>query len=243
MVTKNKLLLSFLAMAFRDILRPRIISVLLLPFLGSALFWGTLTYFLWGWLTGLGLALFQTGIIQSLVQTFSAYFTIGHDPFVLFTKLFFILGIIVPLALISALLITSIFLVPIVVEEIRKTDFPNLIKKSNSIFAGTTATLSLSAKYFFSWLGTIPLWLIIPGGNIIVPFLLLSWFNSRLFTWEVMVEITSKEETKIFIKNHSSDLWILGLFTSILYFIPVLNFIAPVITAATFSRYCLKESA
>lgn len=235
---QKKPILYFLVMAFRDILRPRIISLLLLPFLGSAIFWGGLTYFLWGWLSSLGVAFFQTAFTQAIVEFLSAYITISPDPFVWFTKFFFILGVIIPLALISALIITSIFLVPIVVEEIRKTDFPTLVKKSNSIFTGTTATLSLSAKYFFSWLGTIPLWFFIPGGNVIVPYLLLSWFNSRLFTWEVMMEMATKEDTRIFVKNNSTDLWVMGLLTSVLYFIPVLNFIAPVITAAAFSRYC-----
>lgn len=236
-------MLYFLVMAFRDVLRPRVLALLVFPFIGSLLFWGTITYLLWGWLAGLGVALFQTGVVQSIVQFLSAYFVIGHGPFVFLTNFFFVFAVIIPLALITYILLTSIFLVPVLVEEIRKADFPTLVKKSNSIFAGTTASLSLSAKYFFSWVGTIPLWAIVPGGNIIVPFLLLSWFNSRLFTWEVMVELTGKEETKTFLKNHSAPLWGLGLLTSLLYFVPLLNFIAPVITAAAFSRYCLRCQA
>lgn len=228
-------------MAFKDILRPKIISIIILPFIASMFFWGMITYVFWGWLTGLGIDLFQSAFIQSILKFISTYIVIGHDPFIFLTKFFFIVGIVFPLALITYLLLTSIFLVPVIVEEIRRSDFPSLIKKSNSIFAGTTASLSLSAKYFFCWLGTIPLWPIIPGGSIIVPFLLLSWFNSRLFTWEVMVEISTKEETNVFLKNHTAALWSLGFLTSILYFVPVLNFIAPVITAAAFSRYFLRN--
>lgn len=238
---KNKPILYFFLTAFKDILRPKIIGFLLAPFVGSILIWGSLTYFLWGWLTGLGVTLFQTTLVQSVVGFLSSYLTISHDPFIFFTKFFFILAVILPLSLITALIITSIFLVPIVVEEIRKTDFPLLVKKSSSIFSGTTATLSISAKYLFSWIGTLPLWFLFPGANIIVPYLLLSWFNSRLFTWEVMVEISTDADTKKFIQNHSANLWILGLLTSILYFVPVLNFIAPVLTAAAFSRYCLAN--
>jgi hypothetical protein len=226
-------------MAFRDILRPKILSILILPFFGAMVFWGAITYLFWGWLTGLGVTLFQTDIIQWVVKLLSNYMAIGHEPFVFFTKFFFVLGIIFPLAIITYLLLTSIFLVPVIVEDIRKKDFPLLVRKSSSIFTGTTASLSLSAKYFFMWVGTIPLWPVIPAGNIIVPFLLLSWFNSRLFTWEVMVEISSKVETKAFIQQHSRPLWILGLLTSVMYFIPILNFIAPVVIAAAFSRYCL----
>ena len=238
---KNKPILYFFLTAFKDILRPKIVGLLLTPFIGSILFWGSLTYFLWGWLTNLGILLFQTSLIQSMIDLLSSYLIIGHDPFVFFTKFFFILAVILPLSLITALIITSIFLVPIVVEELRKTDFPSLVKKSNSIFSGTTATLSISAKYFSSWIGTLPLWFLFPGANLIVPYLLLSWFNSRLFTWEVMIEISTNTETKEFIQNHFINLWSLGLLTSILYFIPILNFIAPVLTAAAFSRYCLAN--
>ena len=228
-------------MAFRDIFRPKIISILILPLIGALIFWGTITYLFWEKLTGLGVTLFQTELIQTIVKLISNHVVIGHDPFVFAAKFFFILCIILPLIIITYLLFTSIFLVPVIVEDIRKTDFSSLNKKSNSIFTGTTASLSLSAKYLFIWVGTSPFWLIIPGGSIVIPFLLLTWFNSRLFTWEVMLEISSKEETKNFINNHSSALWALGFLTSFLYFIPLLNLIAPVITAAAFSRYCLRN--
>lgn len=237
----KKHLFYFLISAFKDILRPRIISIVIMPFIGSFLVWGIITYFLWGWLTSLGVSLYNVGWIQSAVLWLKEYVVISEDPFVFLTTFGITLGVILPLALISALLITSIFLVPVIVDEIRKIDFPTLLKKSNSIFAGTGASLSLSAKYFFTWVGTLPLWVIIPGGNIIIPFLLLAWFNSRLFTWEVLIEIADKNEVKLFIKNQRWELFGLGLITAFLYFIPFVNFIAPVLTAASFSRYCLNR--
>lgn len=239
-ITKKSLLYFFFK-AFKDILKPRIISVVIMPFLFSFVAWGILTYFLWGWMEGLGIAFYNFDWVQSFVAWLNAYFTLSQDPFIWITTLGVTLGVILPLAFITALLLTSIFLVPVVVDEIRKADFPTLIKKSNSIFAGTTASISLSAKYFFTWVGTLPLWLIIPGGKIVIPFLLLAWFNSMLFTWEVLVEVADTQEVKLFIKKHRWELFSLGLLTSTLYFVPVLNFGAPVITAACFSRYCLNR--
>lgn len=239
-ITKKSILYFFL-ISFKDILKPRIISVVVMPFLASFLFWGLLTYFFWAQISGLGLMLYNAAWMQTILTWFSDYFIISSDPFIWITSLAITLGVILPLAFISALLLTSIFLVPVIVEEIRKTDFPTLMKKSNSVFVGTTASISLSAKYFFSWVGTLPLWIILPGGSVIIPFLLLSWFNSMLFTWEVMIEVASKEETKIFIKKNKLELFGLGLLTSLLYFVPFLNFIAPVITAVCFSRFCLSR--
>ena len=178
-----------------------------------------------------------------MVKPLSSYVIIGDGPFVFFTKFFFILGVLLPLTLMTYLLLTSIFLVPVILEDIINTAFHKLIKKSSSIFTGTTVSFLLSGKYLLMWIGTIPLWPIIPGGSVIVPFLLLSWFNSRLFAFEVMGEISSSEDTKAFIHNHSKALWGLGFLTSFLYFIPLLNFIAPVITATAFSRYCLRNQS
>jgi CysZ protein len=238
----KKNILFFILIAFKDIFRPKIVALMLLPFFISALFWGLITYFSWGFFTSLGFAFFESSLVQYFLDLMKNIITFDALPFVWITRLFFVGAVIIPLSLISALTITSILLVPVIVEEIRQNDFPTIIKKSQSLFKGSTTSLSLSAKYFFSWIGTLPLWIIIPGGSLIIPFLLLSWFNSRLFSWEILIELMTVNEAKDFVKIHSTNLWILGLITSVLYFIPVINIIAPVITAASFSRYALAET-
>lgn len=179
--------------------------------------------------------------MQRLVQILSPYFALAADPLVGVTAGAFILVVIVPAALITALFITSVVLVPILVSELRKTDFPDLVKRSNSIFTGTGTSISYSLKYIFAWIGSLPFWVAIPFGAVFIPYLLLAWFNSRLFAWEVMTEIATKEETRAFVKKNSKPLFMLGLLTSFLYYIPVLNFVAPVIVSAAFARFCLSR--
>lgn len=236
-----KLLVPILLRAFKDILKPRILSVIILPFLGSFLLWGLITWMMWDWILNLGFKLYNVGLMQKLVEILAPYFSLSQDPLVAVTAGAFIAVVILPAAFVTALMITSVVLVPILVSELRKTDFPTLIKKSNSIFAGTGVSISYSMKYFFSWIGSLPFWVIIPGGALFIPYLLLSWFNSRLFTWEIMTEIASPEEIKIFVNENSKSLFILGLMTSALYYIPVLNLVAPVIVSAAFARFCLTK--
>lgn len=212
-----------------------------LPFVGSFVLWGLITWALWDWILGLGFNLYNLGIMQGLVKLLSPYFVLTQDLLVSVTAGVFILGVILPAALITALLITSVVLVPVLVSELRKTEFPDVLKKSNSIFTGTATSLSYSAKYIFSWIGSLPFWVAIPFGAVFIPFLLLAWFNSRLFTWEVMTEIATVEETKLFVQQNSKPLFLLGLLTSFLYYIPVLNFVAPVIVSAAFARFCLTR--
>ncbi len=234
-------LIPILISAFKDVLRPKILAVITLPFLGSFVIWGLITWLTWDWILGLGFKLYNLGIMQRLVQILSPYFALSADPLVGVTAGAFILVVIVPAALITALFITSVVLVPILVSELRKTDFPDLVKKSNSIFTGTGTSISYSLKYIFAWIGSLPFWVAIPFGAVFIPYLLLAWFNSRLFAWEVMTEIATKEETRAFVKKNSKPLFMLGLLTSFLYYIPVLNFVAPVIVSAAFARFCLSR--
>ena len=236
-----KMLISVLFKALRDVLRPRILSVIILPFLGSFLIWGLVTWLSWEWILNLGFKLFNLGIMQRMVEMLSPYFVMTQDPLMAVTAAVFIVVVIFPAAIVTALLITSVILVPVLVGELRRTDFPSIIKKSNSMFAGSAKSISYSLKYFFCWVGSLPFWVAIPFGAIFIPFFLLAWFNSRLFTWEVMTEVATVEETKFFIDQNSRSLFVLGILTSVFYYIPFVNLAAPVISSATFARFCLTR--
>lgn len=236
-----KILIPVFLKAFKDILRPKILSVIILPFLGSFVIWGSITWLAWDWILNLGFKLYNLALIQRFIEILSPHFLISQDPLVAVTTGAFILVVILPAAIITALFITSVILVPILVGELRKTDFPDIAKKSNSIFTGTGVSISYSLKYLFAWVGSLPLWVAIPFGPILIPYVLLAWFNSRLFTWEIMTEIASPDEIRVFIKKNSRTLFFLGLLTSILYYIPILNFVAPVIVSAAFARFCLTR--
>jgi CysZ protein len=227
-------------MSLLDILKPRILSLLLLPFFGSFAIWGLVTYLLWDWITGLGLSLYSWIWMQKLVEVLSPLVQFTENPIVAVVATVFILFVIFPAALITALFITSVVLVPALVSELRKKEFPTLVKKSTSIFTGTSVSLAYSIKYFASWIGSLPFWLI-PGGALIVPFLLIAWFNSRLLAWEVLTEVATGDEIKFFVKDYSKKLFILGLMTAPLYYIPVINILAPVVTSSLFARYCLTH--
>ncbi|MFN8847414.1 MAG: EI24 domain-containing protein [Bdellovibrionales bacterium] len=223
-----------------DILKPRILTLLFVPFFGSFAVWGLITFLLWDWITNLGLAMYNLVWMQKLVEVLSPLVQFTENPLIAVVVTVFIVFIIFPAALITALFITSVVLVPALVSELRKKDFPTLVKKSTSIYTGTSVSLAYSVKYFASWVGSLPFWLI-PGGAIIVPFLLIAWFNSRLLAWEVLTEVASKDEINEFINYDSKKLFTLGLMTAPLYYIPIINIIAPVITSSFFARYCLTH--
>lgn len=233
---------SFLA-SLRDILRPRILAVMLVPFFLSAVLWSLVVWLSWDWILNVGFSFYHSPVIQGLVNILSPIFRLTEDPIAFVTVGAFILVVVFPAALITALFITSVLLVPTLVSELRKNEFTQLTKKSSSMFTGTGTSIMYSLKYFATWVATLPLWVIIPGGALIIPLLLVAWFNSRLFAWEVLTEVADKSEIQGFVAQNSRPLFALGLLTAGLYYIPFVNFIAPVITSAAFARFCLKKYA
>lgn len=225
----------------KDLLRPRILAVMFVPFLLSAFVWSLLVWLCWDLILDMGFQLYNSPLIQRLVEMLAPYFALTEDPIAFVTVATFIVLIVIPAALITALILTSILLVPTLVDELRKTDYPGLTKKSNSLFTGTGTSLMYSLKYMASWIVSLPLWLMLPGGALIVPYLLVAWFNSRIFTWEVMTEVADRSEIPGFVSKNSRALLALGLLTALTYYIPVVNLIAPVITSAAFARFCLKR--
>ncbi len=233
---------SLFLSALKDLFRPRVLLALFLPFVFSLGIWTLIAILSWDNINQLIASILQWSAIQSLmsIAPWLTSFLGGTIGFII--KTVFILAVVLPLMAITATILISIFLVPVLVSELRTNQFPNLKKHSSSIFSGTLTTIGFSIKYFFSWLGSVPLWFI-PFGAFIVPFLLLSWFNSRVFTFEVLTEVASKSEIQQFVESHSRTLFILGCLTSLVYWIPGLNLVAPLVASAVFSRYCIGQYA
>lgn len=236
----NHVLTSF-SRSFPDLWNRKVILKLFLPFVLSFVFWSLVTWLGWEWILSLGFKLYNSTLMQGFVTVIAPYFTLTEDPLVAVTAAVFILAVILPSALITAIFVASLILVPIMVESLRSKEFAHLHKKSNSIFAGTGTSLVYSLKYAAMWIATLPLWLIVPGGAILVPFFLLSWFNSRLFAWESLIEVTDPVSARHFLINYTKPLFFLGILTSSLYLIPVLNILAPSLSAAAYARFCLTQ--
>ena len=227
-------------LALKDLLKLRIILAICLPIILSILTWVFVTYFVWDDLHSWSSQFIQLSWMQSLLNSIPSSMNYADHFFAFLFRGLFVVLFILPMAIVTTTILTSLFLVPVLVDEIRKADFPRLVKKSSSLFTGWGTTLSYSLKYFFAWVGSLPLWFV-PFAAVIIPYLLLSWFNSRVFTYEVLIEVAAPEEIKMFTQAHSKSLFGLGLATSFLYSIPFLNFLAPMFTSALFSRYCLTQ--
>ncbi len=221
--------------ALRDLTQPRIIGLILWPVLLATLLWG-------------GLALFFRAPLYAWLQSWLANYGVAGTVFgisfgwlgdTLAVLLFF--ALLLPLINITALLITSVFAMPVLLRYVCEKDFAELeTKRGGNIWASVWNTVAGVTIFCVLWIVTLPLWLIPPLG-VVLPILLSAYLNQRLFGYDALSEHASEPEYKTLLKETRSSLWLLAILIAFIQFIPLANFIAPVFMGLAFIHFTLAR--
>lgn len=229
-------ILDALARAFRDLFQLKVLWIVIWPIVAAVLlwlvtgvvFWNTLSGWIAGGLTAIG--------IQSWLE--------GVEPRWIATGIQAILHLIllVPLVFVTALVITALFAMPALIGLVADRAFPKLRRESGGSVAGNLLNALLAIGVFIAiWVFTLPLWLV--GVGVVVPFIAAAYLNQRLFRYDALAEHASHEEMQTLFSKHQSSWWGLGLITGLLQFLPLLNLLAPVLTALAFIHFGLARLA
>ena len=224
--------------AVRNMLHPAILVVMLLPAFAALLLWAGISWLFWdSWTTG----------IESLLLNISSDGWMARlDParFTGFAAGLILLFLIAPAAMATAMLISAVFAMPILVAHVARRDFPGLERKSGGTFVGgiVNAVVAICA-FGLLWIATLPLWLFLGPLAVVIPWALSAYLNQRLFRYDALAEHADAQEMQLVFSERFSDLFVLGLATGLLYFVPLINLIAPVFSALAFTCLCLSELA
>lgn len=227
---------SALGRAVRDLAQPRILAVLFLPMIGAIVLWSVLAMFFWdAWTTNLRALIEGTAAMQWLTSRGMTWVLESLSVVV-------VLALLVPAALITAVLITELVAMPVVVSVASRA-YPGLEKRSGGSLAGGVANAAAgSAIFLVLWLGTLPLWL--TGiGVVILPPLISAYLSQRLFRYDALAEHASRDEYLEIVKRNRNRLYLLGLVVAPLYYVPLVNLAAPVISGLVFTHFCLGTLA
>jgi CysZ protein len=148
-----------------------------------------------------------------------------------------------PVLLITALVVTGIIAMPVIVPLVGERYYPRLDRRKGGTIAGS-AWHALAATFVFMvlWLVTLPLWL--TGiGALILPPLLSAYFNQRMFRYDALAEHASAGEYEAVVRGSRGRLFLLGLALAALYYVPLLNLLVPVLSGLAFTHLCLGELA
>jgi CysZ protein len=228
---------EILRRAATDLLVPRVISVMFIPMLSALTVWGGLLWWFGsGWIGGLEAFVANAPMPDWLGLTQTEWL-LGFASFMLLAVL------ILPAIYLTALLITSVIFMPMLVNIVAQRHYPNLQRLQGGTFTGSLFNGVFALMiYLLIFIITLPFWLFGPFGAAI-SVLLNAWLNQRMFMYDVLSEHASVTELQQLRREGGWPLYMLAALLGLLYFVPLLNFFAPVYMGLAFTHYGLDKLA
>jgi CysZ protein len=228
-------IIDSLAQAFKSLFSFRMLWLMVWPVLVSLIFWAVLAIVFWTPITGL--------IAQLLSYLKLETWLAGIQPAWVAAAIHALLVLLafVPVVMFSALLLTSIFAVPVMIGQVSRTHYPALEQRHGGSIAGSLANAFVATiVYIGLWVVTLPLWLLGPIAAIL-PFIASGYLNQRLFRYDALSEHADRAELNEVIKENKEALWGLGIVLGLVQYVPILNFFAPVFTGLAYVHFCLAK--
>ena len=227
-------ILYAISRAFRDLFQFKVLLIVIWPIVAASLLWLVVGVVFWGTITGwIDSGLDAIGIQSWLEGVEPRWIANGIQVlahFILF----------VPLVFMTALVITALFAMPALIRLVEERHYPQLKRESGGNVIGNLFNALTAVGVFFAiWLVTLPLWLI--GVGMVIPFIAAAYLNQRLFRFDALAEHANCEEMQVLFSRYQSSWWGLGLLTGVIQFIPLLNLLAPVLTALAFIHFGLER--
>lgn len=231
------LVLAAFGRALRSQLHPRMIGLLVLPFVVTMVFWIVAAIWFFDpvhdwvrslivgpdrlpWLVG------WTGLIG--VQRAGA----------LATALIAVL-LLAPLMFVIAMVLVSIVATPIITRHLSRGPYADVTALGRwSVFGGVGTALAALAVFAIGYVVTLPLWLV-PFAALIVPWLWWSWLTARILRTDSLAEHATAAEREVLIARHRGGYFVLAMLVTLLNYLPPFFLVTPVLSALAFGHFSL----
>lgn len=229
--------LTALTRAFGDLREPRVLALGLAPPIAAFAVWAVLAWALaddWArWVT------------ESIATT--SWLTwlrdLGLSSVLVWGSGIAAFALLLPVMLITALIVTEIVAMPLIVPFVGRRHYPQLALRKGGTVAGSVANAVKAIAVFAAlWLVSLPFWF--TGiGALLLPPLISAGFNQRMFRYDALSEHASADEYKAVVSAAGGRLFLLGLMLALMYAIPLVNLAVPVLSGLAFTHLGLAELA
>lgn len=220
--------------AARSMMHPIVLLIVLVPMVVALLLWVGAAVIWWEPWTAM--------VRGAIVQYGSHSWTANWDlpAIASWIAAAFVLALLLPSVILTALLIATVFAMPLLVRHVAQGDFPTLEKRhGGSVLGSAWNALAAISIFVLLWIVTLPLWLLGPLAAVL-PLAISAYLNQRLFRYDAVSEHADAQEMQRLFQAERGRLFVLGLITGLLYFIPPINLIAPIYAALAYIHFCLR---
>ncbi len=219
-------------------LHPRMLALLIGPFLLAGFVWLIAAWLLWTPITGWLRAVVVEGWIGGLFgwQPTSGGWADWIAPIIAAL-------LIAPLIFTTALVVVGIFAMPLVLRFVGARHYPDIERRADALGArslvlGAWNGLSSFAVFAVGYVLTMPLWLI-PPLIVVVPWLWWSWLTARVMRFDSLSDHATPAERAELIARERRRYMGLGMAVSLLNLVPPLFLVTPVYGALVFAHHSL----
>jgi hypothetical protein len=227
-------LFGSLAYGLANLLHPRMLWLMLWPMLVAAGLWGLVAFTLWT-----RTVLWLAGQIKQWLDSAVFFLQIDFGTAATFLANFLLVILFVPVVMLTALVLLSVFGMQQIVEHVASRAYPALERRATSGIAGSVRN-AVATGLGMALLGvvTLPLWLFPPLWPVI-PVAILAWVDQRLLRYDALAEHADPIEMKLMFREQRGALYALGLLLALVAYVPLVGFFAPVLFGLAFTHYLL----
>ncbi len=213
---------------------PRMLWLMVWPMLVALVIWGVAAVVLW-----MRLAISLAAVLKQWLEPALGFIRLDFGDATLIAAHVILFLLFVPLVYVTALLILGIFGMQKMVDYVAERSFPQIERRHGGSVAGSIGNgLAAIGGMLGLFVLSLPLWLIPPLWPLI-PLAVLTWGNQRLLRYDALAEhADSAEMTRIF-RERRGGLYTLGFLLALLAFVPLVQFLGPVVFGLAFIRYGL----
>ncbi|WP_197408009.1 EI24 domain-containing protein [Lampropedia cohaerens] len=219
--------------ALVDSFRPRVIALSLLP-LGIIivaavvlgwLYWGEAVARVAGWMQASSIWTWVDGRLIGL----------GVNNATEFLAPVLVIMLVTPVLIIVALLLVTLFMTPLMANDVAARRFPNLQRRGGKqVFWRSLGWSLLSTLAAFAALVvTLPLWLV-PPLALVVPPLIWGWLAYRVLSFDALAQHATVAERQVLLAQHRWPLLVIGVACGFLGATPSLVWASGVVFAVAF---------
>lgn len=223
--------------AFASLAHPQMLALTVWPMLVALVLWLGIAWFNWdAWSQGLAAWIAGSAVGDWLPRR-------GFFDVVRYSSLVLMIVLLAPLILITAVLIAALIEMPLIVNFVAARDYPALERRRGGTAIGSASNALVAVLVFAAlWVVMLPLWLTVVLAPVL-PVVLSAYLNQRLFRYDALSDHASAEEYAALLKTARWRMYVLGLLLGLLYYVPLLNLMVPVVSGLAFTHFGLAELA